>query len=146
MNMSERIMSFRDLRVYKTAFVLQQSVFKKTKSFPREEIYSLTDQFRRASRSIGANISEAWQKRRYPASFISKLSDSDGEQAETQHWIGTALACDYISQAECNEMLDQCAEIGRMLGSMMAAPEKFCRVPPPSRRLSSAVRPPPSNS
>lgn len=133
-------MSFRDLRVYQAAFELQQRVFKTTKSFPREEIYSLTDQFRRASRSIGANISEAWQKRRYLASFISKLSDSDGEQAETQHWIGTALACDYISQAECNEMLDQCAEIGRMLGSMMAAPEKFCRVPPTSRPPSSVLR------
>jgi four helix bundle protein len=137
-------MSFRDLRVYQAAFELQQRVFKKTKSFPREETYSLTDQFRRASRSIGANISEAWQKRRYPASFISKLSDSDGEQAETQHWIGTALACDYISQAEGDEMLGQCADIGRMLGSMMAAPEKFCRIPPAGRRPSSVLRPPSS--
>jgi four helix bundle protein len=140
-------MSFRDLRVYQAAFALQQRIFKTTKSFPREEIYSLTDQFRRASRSNGANISEAWQKRRYQASFVSKLSDSDGEQAETQHWIGTALACDYISQAECDGMLAQCMEIGRMLGSMMAAPEKFCQVQPPpaARRLSSVLRPlPPS--
>jgi four helix bundle protein len=125
--MSERIMSFRELRVYEAAFELQQRVFKITKSFPREELYSLTDQFRRASRSIGANITEAWQKRRYPANFISKLTDSDGEQAETQHWIGTSLACEYISRAEHDDLLDKCFEIGRQLGTMMAAPDKWCR-------------------
>ena len=119
-------MSFRELRVYQAAFTLQQRVFEVTKSFPQEERYELRSQFRRASRSIGANISEAWQKRRYPAAFVSKLSDSDGEQAETQHWIGTAKACCYIKQAEHDEMLAECLEIGRMLGSMMSVPEKFC--------------------
>jgi four helix bundle protein len=98
-----------------------------TKRFPKEERYSLTDQFRRASRSVGANIAEVWQKRRYPANFISKLTDSDGEQAETQHWIGTSLACEYISRAEHDGLLDKCFEIGRQLGTMMAAPEKWCR-------------------
>ena len=96
--MSDKILSFRDLNVYKIAFSLQQEIFEITKSFPKEEIYSLTDQVRRSSRSIGANIAEAWQKRRYEAYFISKLTDSDAEQAETQHWIDTALACEYISR------------------------------------------------
>jgi four helix bundle protein len=70
---------------------------------------------------------EAWQKLRYPASFVSKLADSDGEQAETQHWIGTSLACEDISRAEHDGLLDKCFEIGRQLGTMMAAPEKWCR-------------------
>jgi len=124
--MGERIMSFRDLKVYQAAFALQQRVFEITKSFPHEERYELTSQFRRASRSVGASISEAWQKRRYQAAFVSKLSDSDGEQAETQHWIGTARACSYINQIEHDEMLAECLEIGRKLGSMLSAPEKFC--------------------
>jgi four helix bundle protein len=80
--MSERILSFRDLRVYQAAFELQQHVFEITQGFPKEERYSLTDQFRRASRSIGANIAESWQKRRYVAHFVSKLTDSDGELEE----------------------------------------------------------------
>jgi four helix bundle protein len=125
--MSERILSFRDLKVYQVAFELQQKVFEITKLFPREEMYSLTDQFRRSSRSVGANIAEAWQKRRYSAHFVSKLSDSDGEQAETQHWITTAFACGYITGLAQEEMLSRCKEVGRMLGSMMATPEKFCR-------------------
>jgi four helix bundle protein len=124
--MSEAIKSFRELRVYQAAFELQQHIFKATKQFPKEELYSLTNQFRRASRSIGANISEAWQKRRYQAHFVSKLSDADGEQAETQHWITTAFACGYIPEAERASMLAQCEEIGRKLGKMMAEPEKWC--------------------
>lgn len=124
--MSERIMSFRELKVYQAAFELQQRIFKVTKSFPKEEMYSLTDQFRRASRSVGANIAESWAKRRYLAHFVSKLTDADGEQAETQHWIATSLACEYISRAEHDEMLAQCLDIGRMLGSMIATPDKWC--------------------
>jgi four helix bundle protein len=129
--MAQRISSFRELRVYQLAFDLQQQIFEVSKRFPKEETYSLTDQFRRASRSIGANVAEAWQKRQYIAHFMSKLSDSDGEQAETQHWIATSFACRYISSAEHEDMLAKCLEIGRMLGSMMAAPEKFC--PSPNR-------------
>lgn len=120
------MLSFRDLRVYQAAFELQQAIFESTKRFPKEEKYSLTDQFRRSSRSVGANIAEAWQKRRYPASFVSKLTDADGEQAETQHWIGTSLACDYITSAEHDHLMAKCAEIGPKLGAMMAAPEKWC--------------------
>ena len=98
--MGERIERFQDLKVYKLAFELQQEIFELTKTFPKEEIYSLTNQVRKASRSIGANIAESWQKRRYVAHFVSKLADADGEQAETQHWLDTSLACEYISSED----------------------------------------------
>ena len=94
--MTERIESFRELKVYKAAFELQQEIFEVTGSFPKGEVFSLTDQMRRSSRSIGANLAEAWHKRRYEAHFVSKLTDADGEQAETQHWLDTALACNTI--------------------------------------------------
>jgi four helix bundle protein len=98
--MSERILSFMDLRVYKFAFDLQQQVFEISTGFPSAERYALTDQIRRSSRSIGANIAEAWQKRRHVAHFISELTDADGEQAETQHWLDTAGACRYVSEKD----------------------------------------------
>jgi four helix bundle protein len=126
--MSEKIQSFRDLKVYQKSFELQQRVFEVTKRFPKEETYSLTDQLRRASRSVGANIAESWQKRRYVAHFVSKLTDSDGELAETQHWIETAFACKYIARETRDNLMTMRCEIGKMLGSMIAAPEKFCRV------------------
>jgi len=87
---------------------------------------ALTDQIRCSSRSIGANIAESWQKRRYPAHFVSKLSDADGEQAETQHWLETSFKCKYISNEEKRSLLENCKKIGRMLGKMMAEPESFC--------------------
>jgi len=124
---SGKIESFRDLVVYQKAFELQQAIFTTTKTFPKEELYSLTDQIRRSSRSIGANLCEAWQKRRYIAHFVSKLTDSDGEQAETQHWIETAFACEYIAVHKRDQLLGKCKEIGKMLGSMIASPEKFCK-------------------
>ena len=124
--MSEKISSFKDLRVYKLAFEVQQEIFETSKRFPTEERYSLTDQIRRASRSIGANLAEAWQKRRYVAHFVSKLTDADGEQAETQHWLDTATACNYVSEKDQKILLGKCARIGQMLGTMMAKPEKFC--------------------
>ena len=125
--MAEKIESFRDLVVYQKSFELQQEIFALSKKFPKEELFSLTDQIRRSSRSIGSNICEAWQKRRYIAHFVSKLTDADGEQAETQHWIDTALACEYIQPDLHNSLLSECKGIGRMLGGMMAKPEKFCR-------------------
>lgn len=121
--------SFRDLIVYKKSCELQQEIFKLTKSFPKDETYSLTDQIRRSSRSIGANLAEAWAKRRYEKHFISKLTDSDGEQMETQHWIETALACEYIDQKKSTELISKCLEIGRMLGGMMEKSELFCGEP-----------------
>lgn len=125
--MSERISSFKELRVYKLAFEVRQEISETSKRFPAEERYALTDQVRRASRSIGANTSEAWQKRRYLAHFISKLTDADGEQAESQHWLDTAAACNYISEEKCKGLLAKCSRIGQMLGTMMAKPEKFCK-------------------
>ena len=124
--MSEKISSFKDLRVYKLAFEVQQEIFETSKRFPVEERYALIDQIRRASRSIGANLGEAWQKRRYVARFVSKLIDTDGEQAETQHWLDTATACNYFSEREQDALLVKCSRIGQMLGTMMAKPEKFC--------------------
>lgn len=125
--MSERIESFRDLNVYKLALELQQEIFELTKQFPKEERYSLTDQIRRSSRSIGANIAESWQKRRYPAHFVSKLTDADAEQTETQHWLDTSLECKCISSNEHDRLLEKCKKIGRMPGKMMSKPESFCR-------------------
>jgi four helix bundle protein len=124
--MSERIESFRDLKVYKLAFELQQEIFELTKKFPKEERYSLTDQIRRASRSVGANIAESWQKRRYSAHFVSKLSDADGEQAESRHWLDTSLSCGYISTEEHEHLVQRYKEVGKMLGKMMQEPEKWC--------------------
>ena len=92
-----------------------------------EERYSLTDQVRRSSRSLGANISEAWQTRPYIAHFVSKLTDADREQAETQHWLDTAAACKYILEPQEKTMSERCSRIGRMLGAMMADPDKWCQ-------------------
>lgn len=124
--MTERIESFQELNVYKAAFELQQEIFIITKRFPKEELYSLTDQIRRSSRSIGANIAESWQKRRYVAHFVSKLSDADGEQAETRHWLDTSLACEYLTVEEHEKLLEKCMKIGRMLGKMLREPGKWC--------------------
>lgn len=91
-----KVGSHRDLEVYKRAFGLAMSVFEVTKSFPREETYSLTDQIRRSSRSVCANLAEAWRKRRYQAAFIGKLSDAETEAAETQVWLEFAVKCGYL--------------------------------------------------
>lgn len=123
------VQSFRDLVVYRRSHQLQQELFRLSKRFPKDETFSLTDQIRRSSRSIGANLAEAWAKRRYEKHFISKLTDSDGEQMETQHWIETALDCEYIDQKTGAQLLDRCLEIGRMLGGMMEKADLFCGEP-----------------
>ena len=123
--MGDRIESFEDLEVYQLALELQQEVFELTKMFPREERCSLIDQIRRSSRSIGANISEAWEKRRYPAHFVSKLSDSDGEQNETRHWLKSSVLCKYLSDSDFERLVSTCKTIGRKLGNMMQHPEKW---------------------
>jgi four helix bundle protein len=122
--------SFRDLIVHRKARELSLEIFRLTKRFPKEETYSLTDQIRRSSRSMGAQIAEAWAKRRYEKHFVSKLTDSDGEQQETQHWIEVALDCEYISQEEAKDLLEKCSEVGRLLGGMMAKAEQFCNPSP----------------
>jgi four helix bundle protein len=121
------VKSFRELTVYQKARQLARDVFEATKSFPREETYSLSDQIRRSSRSIGAQIAEAWAKRRYKAHFISKLTDADGEQQETQHWIEVAMDCTYLTTQQASQLLRPCLEIGRMLGSMIGQASHFCR-------------------
>jgi four helix bundle protein len=122
--------SFRDLIVYQKSRQLQRDIRNITMSFPKDEKFSLTDQIRRSSRSIGANIAESWAKRRYEKHFISKLTDSDGEQMETQHWIETALDCEYIDQKTSLQLVDKCLEIGRMLNGMMNKADMFCGEPP----------------
>jgi four helix bundle protein len=116
---------FTDLEVYKAAFALQQDIFQATKTRPKEEMYALTDQIRRSSRSVGANIAEAWAKRRYEAHFSSKLTDADGEGQETVLWLRTAFACEYISREVCQDYIDRSKSIGKMLGRMMASASSF---------------------
>jgi four helix bundle protein len=122
--------SFRKLIVYQKARQLSRDIFKLTSRFPKEETFSLTDQVRRSSRSVGAQIAEAWAKRKYEKHFASKLTDADGEQQETQHWIETARDCDYLTQQESESLLQQCSEIGRLLGGMLAKAEQFCNPTP----------------
>lgn len=118
--------SFRELVVYQKARILAQRFFKISQAFPLEERFSLTDQGRRSSRSIGAQIAEAWAKRKYEKHFTSKLSDADGEQQETQHWIDTARDCGYLSSQTRNELIIELEHIGRMLQSMMDKADLFC--------------------
>jgi four helix bundle protein len=124
--MGEPIRSFTDLRVYQMACELDLEVFLETKSWPHEEKYSLVDQIRRSSRSIGANLAETWAKRRYPAHFVSKLTDADGELQETMHWLGRAAACGYLSPSKQAALVLLCQEVGKKLGKMMQNPESFC--------------------
>jgi four helix bundle protein len=122
--------SFRDLIVYQKTRAVAKRIFEATKSFPREEMYSLTDQVRRSSRSMGAQIAEAWAKRRYEKHFVSKLTDADGEQQETQHWIETAADCGYMTADDVISLNRELAEIGRMLNSMIEKAASFCGDPP----------------
>jgi len=115
----------RDLKVYQLAYKLAMEIFTLSKSFPKEERYSLTDQIRRSSRSVAANIVEAFRKRRYPNMFVSKLADADGEAAETQVWVDFAHDCGYLSQEQHDELIAGYEEVGKMVGGMMASPEKF---------------------
>ena len=123
--MKQRVTSYEDLEVYKLALDLQQRIFSFTQSFPKEERYALTDQIRRASRAMGANIAEAWAKRHYPAHFLSKLTDAGGEQNETRHWFETCQLCNYIDQSQYKQLIAQCHGIGAKLGAMMRNPESW---------------------
>ena len=124
--MKNRVNSWRELGTYKTAFELQQRIFEVSKSWPYEESYSLTDQIRRSSSSIGANIAESWAKRRYPAHFKSKLTDADGELQETLHWLDTPKACDYIDTAQAADLALLAETTGKQLGSMINQHKSFC--------------------
>jgi len=100
-------------------------IFEITKSFPKEEMYSLTDQIRRSSRSVPANIAEAYTKRVYPKHFHSKLTDSDAENSETQVWMEFSLKCNYISESIFNELLNESNEVGKLINYMILNPQKF---------------------
>ena len=119
--------SIRELVVYQKARELSRMIFELSASFPREEVYSLTSQIRRSSRSVGAQIAEAWAKRRYEKHFISKLTDADGEQMETQHWLESAVDFGYLSKEQIKNPLALCVEIGRLLGGMIAKAHLFCK-------------------
>ena len=121
------VKSFRDLEVYKLSREVSKEVFILSKSFPKEEKFSLVDQMRRSSRSIGAQIAEAWGKRRYEMHFISKLTDADSEQLETQHWLEIAEECQYLRNEDAVLLLEKCESIGRMLHSMMDKSSSFCK-------------------
>ncbi len=125
--------SFRDLHVYQKAVALEQEIFRSSRIFPADERYSLTDQIQRSVRSVGAQIAEAWAKRRYPAHFASKLSDADAEQMETQHWVGAAVRAGYWTQKEEKVFLGALEEIGRMLGAMIRQADQFCGTSSTSR-------------
>lgn len=118
-------MKFQDLLAYKKSFSLAMKIFNITKQFPKEETYSLTDQIRRSSRSIPVTIAEAYRKHIYQKHFYSKLTDSDGENSETQVWLEFALTCKYISNESYNQLLSESIEIGKLLNYMLLNPEKF---------------------
>jgi four helix bundle protein len=124
-----RVGSFRELQVYRRAFDCAMRVFNLSQRFPREERYSLVDQVRRSSRSVCANVAEAWRKRRYPAAFVSKLSDADAEATETQVWLDLALACGYLDAEAHADLTDQYDHLGAQLVRMMTAPEQWCATP-----------------
>src|SRR5438132_10481433 len=117
--MSGMVVKHQDLEVYKKAFEAAMQVFELSKKFPKEEVYSLTDQIRRSSRSVCANLAEAWRKRRYAASFISKLSDSECEAAETQVWIQFAVKCEYLDRDSAKTLYLAYDEVLRTLVGMI---------------------------
>ncbi|HLR36453.1 MAG TPA: four helix bundle protein [Chitinophagaceae bacterium] len=125
--MNNYVESFRDLKVYKLARKLAQKIFDMTSGFPKEERHALSDQVRRSSRSVGAQIAEAWGARRYEKHFISKFTDADGEQLEPQHWIETAWDCEYVNAEQKDYYLNKYAEVGMMLSSMINKSASFCR-------------------
>jgi len=118
-------MSFKTLEASKKGFSLAMDIFEISKTFPKSETYALTDQIRRSSKSVCSNISEGYRKRIYIKSWVSKLTDSDGENSETQVWLDFARACSYISVKECAELTNQSEEIGKLINYMINNPSKF---------------------
>jgi four helix bundle protein len=120
------IKSHKELIVFQLAFKVSMEIFQITKSFPKEEIYSLTSQIRRSSRSVCANLAEAFRKRRYEKAFVSKLSDSEGEAAETQVWLDYSLECEYLEKERYQNLLIEYEKVIGMLVNMIKHPEKWC--------------------
>lgn len=135
------IRSYRELRVYQNAFEAAMTLFEMTKAFPTEEKYSMVDQMRRSSRSVCSNIGEAWRKRRYPAHFASKLSDSEGEAEETRVWLEFSFRCKYINSHTFNELDEKYDLILGQLVRMIAEPENGRSASsPPRHRVSISPR------
>lgn len=120
-----KIQKHTDLDVYRKGFEASMQIFHHSKSFPKEETYSLTDQIRRSSRSVCANLAEAWRKRRYEAAFIAKLSDSESEAAETQVWLEFAVKCEYLDRMIGSELYPIYDEVIRMIISMINNPQHW---------------------
>ena len=121
------IRSFRELNVYKSAREGARAIFEISKTFPREERYSLTDQIRRSSRAVNAMIAEAWAKRRYQAAFVSKVNDALGEATETQSWLDHAVDSGYITPAQFKDLDAKWQQIGAMLNKMAERAHDFCK-------------------
>jgi len=116
---------FRNLTVCKKAFSLAMDIFKASKKFPKEEQYGLTSQIRNCSRSVCASIGEGYRKRRYPAHFVSKMSDADMENSEIQVWLDFALACEYFSKEVYDDFITRSEEVGRLLNHTVENPDKY---------------------
>lgn len=117
--------TIKDLISYQKAFKAAMEIFEISKNFPKEETYSLTDQIRRSSRAVNANLAEAYKKRRYPNHFISKLTDADMENSETQTWLDFAKECKYITQETYDNLFEQTEEVAKLLNYMINNHEKF---------------------
>jgi four helix bundle protein len=120
---------FRDLKVYNAAFELAVEIFETSKSFPDGEMYGLTSQIRRSSKSVAANIASAYRKKRFPKAFFSKILDADEENTETQVWLEFCRRHGYVNEKKYEEYIARSEEIGRMLGGMIQHPEKFSERP-----------------
>jgi four helix bundle protein len=123
-----RIKSAKELTVYQEAYTLAMEIFELSKQWPAEEKYFLIDQVRRSSRSVCTNLREAWSKRKYKAHFISKLTDSDGENSETDTWLDFARDCKYLEESDHTRLTERCISVGKMLGSMLNNPTPFLRL------------------
>jgi four helix bundle protein len=118
--------SFRDLIVYQKAYKLAMEIFEISKSYPKEEKYSLTDQIRRSSRSVTSNIAEAWARKRYVKSFVNKLTDSLGEEYETEVWLDYSRDTKYLDLSKYTELMNECDEVRKILISIINHPDKWC--------------------
>jgi len=119
------VRNFKETKVYKLAFEVAMEIYEVSKTFPKEEVYSLTDQIRRSSRSVCANIAEAFRKKIYPAHFVSKASDADTENSETGVWLDFSVSCKYISPEKYKSISDKTQEVGRLLWHMINNPDKY---------------------
>ena len=120
-----QVSSAKELKVYQVAYALAMEIFRLSKAWPPEEKYSLTDQVRRSSRGVCTNLREAWAKRRYEAHFVSKLTDADGENGETETWLDFAKACGYLAEVDRARLAADCREVSAMLGGMLNDPVTF---------------------